>query len=203
MELKTREDWLLVAMEQLLPLVEKHGKIPDAMHIICSWPPRSIRKIIGVCYGTEWTSDGSVYITVSPVLNNPRHVLHTILHELVHAVGVKSHGKKFQAICAKVGLLNEAPTVSLADAVRSPELELLFTEMIQELGDYPHVAMTPPESKKKEDDGEEKKKPYVKLFDPDLPEYWIYMPIRVFEKYGAPVCRGASNKLMEVLKDDE
>lgn len=203
MELKTREEWLTTAFERLIPTVEKHGKVPDATHIICSWPSRSIRKVVGECYMPEWTADGSVYITISPMLRDPKQVLHALLHEMVHAIGMKGHGKKFQAVCERVGLITEGTHSSLLPSDRSPELEHRFIEILEELKDYPHVALVPVEKNKDKQDGEEKKKPYVKLFDPDLPEYWIYMPIKVFEKYGAPACRGASNKLMEVLKDED
>ena len=202
--LKTREEWLTTAYERLIPTVEKHGKVPDTVHTICSWPSGSIRKIVGECYKPEWTGDGSIYITISPMLRDPRQVLHTMLHEMVHAIGQKGHGKKFQAVCHRIGLITESSHSSLEPTDRSPELELRFTEIIQELGDYPHVQLKPPAKKTSEKGGEEKKKPYIKLFDPVVPEYWIYMPIKVYEKYGAPACQGAnSNKLMEVVKDED
>jgi len=204
MGLKTREEWLTTAYERLIPLVEKHGQLPDSTHVICSWPSSGIRKNIGQCFTPEWTSDFSIYIAISPMLKEPRHVLHTLLHEMVHAIGVNGHGKKFQKICQHVGLINESSHSSIGPEDRSPTLELTFTEILQELGEYPHIALTPPEKKVAEGQQEDKKKPYVKLFDPAVPEYWIYMPMKVFEKFGAPACRGVNgNKLMEVVKDEE
>jgi hypothetical protein len=79
-KMSSREEWLAMAYERLLPLVEKHGKVPDFTHVICSWPSKTIRKTIGECYRPEWTADGSIYLVISPMLIDPRHVLHTLTH---------------------------------------------------------------------------------------------------------------------------
>ncbi len=200
MGLMNREQWLMTAFERLVPTIEKHGKVPDSTHVLCSWPSKSIRKTIGMCYQPAWAEDGSTYITISPLLKDPRHVLHTLLHEMVHAVGLRGHGKKFKATCEKVGLVNEGSSSTLDEMLRSQELELRFTEILKELGEYKHVAMVPPE-KNKEENGEEKKKPYVKCTSQGT-GYWVYVKTSLFEKMGPPL-DPTTKQPMEVEKDGE
>jgi hypothetical protein len=118
---------------------------------------------------------------------------------MIHAIGLNGHGKKFQAVCQHAGLINEG-ACSLDANNRSPELNSQFSEIIKELGLYPHVQMKPPEKKKVEKT--EKKKTYMKFFSPDNADYWVYIRTTLVQTYGPPI-DPTSKKPMEELKDAE
>jgi hypothetical protein len=200
MAMTTREAWLFSAMEAMWPLVEKFGKIPDTCHVLCSWPPTSIRRCIGMCHHPAWTPDQSIYITISPMLIEPREVLRTLLHEMVHAVGNKGHGRRFKAVCATIGLLNEDPHVPMDDTTLRADLISVLDKLSTTLGPYPHTPMTPPEKKSS---STTKKKSKIKCISKADPEYWIEIKAALIDTVGTPLDPRDSIPMEIAVEDKE
>lgn len=133
----TREDWLNAAIEKLRPRFDATDAVPaEKIHAIVSWPFRS-RKSLGQCFGTSWTKDKTIYVTVSPLLgDDPARVLDVLLHEMVHACGIMNHGPDFKKVATRVGL-----TGNMRATDATPELRADLEILADELGPYPHTVM--------------------------------------------------------------
>jgi hypothetical protein len=134
---KTREEWLEVAVALLRPKFDDLDvEVAENIAIIVSWP-RGSKVAIGQCFDPAWTDDKATYITVSPIINDPVQVLDIVLHEMVHACGIRGHGKDFKKIATAVGL-----TSKMKATVPTEELREELVKMAEEIGPYPHIVMT-------------------------------------------------------------
>jgi len=139
-EPETREGWLNRAVEAL----REHVFIPAGEHVppvrvSVGWP-KGGRKVIGQCWKTTAAADEVSQVFISPVLHEPAEVLETLVHELVHAVDncESGHRGEFRRIAKEVGLEGKM-TATHAGA----ELLATLMEVAEELGEYPHAALTP------------------------------------------------------------
>jgi hypothetical protein len=146
MKFKTREEYLVQAVELMRPLFEsKDYKIP-ALHVTCGWPstgalsPKS--KRIGECWDSKASADGKHQIFISPWLqkNDDAGPLSTLVHEVVHAVvGLAAkHGKLFKECATAVGLEGK-----MTSTHAGAELMEIIKQWELELGEYPHAKLDP------------------------------------------------------------
>lgn len=138
MKYETREEWLTQAIIEVGPIFTKIGKpLPNKVRVACGWPSNrgtsSRNKVVGQCWHSEATEDNIPQIFISPVLYKRVEVLDCLVHELIHAMGVKGHKKDFKAIATAVGLEGKM-TATVAGA----ELKAKLEKIADKLEEYPH-----------------------------------------------------------------
>ena len=136
-----REQWLQAATEIFRPWFEKRDfSYPDKLRVACSFTGHGVKgNAIGECWATICSKDSACEIMISPVLDDPSRVLDVLLHELIHAVlGIEEgHGKVFRALATDLGL-----TGKMTATIASPDLVEDLKPIIEQLGAYPHAALT-------------------------------------------------------------
>lgn len=141
-----REQWLTEAAEKMVPLLKSRDlEVPSCIKVSCGFTGcGSRRKTLGGC----WVEDAQIYI--SPITSKPNGdngVLATLLHELVHACLPKeyNHNKEFKKAAYAVGLEGKPSATTASEGL----INGLFSDIINELGEYPHIALEIKEQKKK------------------------------------------------------
>lgn len=177
----TREQWLTQAAAQLGPWVAEVAEKPlPPLSIMVSWPHgRNTRTTIGQCFPPKWTEDGTVFIGISPVLGHPCSVLETLVHELVHAVGIMNHGSAFKKVAETIGL-----TGKMTATKAGPKLHAKLYALAGDLGAYPHTAMRNPGM----ENGEPKRPGWPQYISPVEPSYKVQIRPALIDMYGAPIC---------------
>lgn len=141
---ETREQWLERAGLMLrteLMATQLQGR---SFKVSCGFPTKNplgrTKRSIGECWPPEASTDKKNYnVFVSPSLEEPRMVLHTLLHEMCH-VAANSNGHKaedFGAIAAQVGF--KPPWKSTPE---QPWLTSRLLDMATRMGAYPHSAIS-------------------------------------------------------------
>lgn len=134
---RTREEWLLAAVEALRPLFqEKHHDLPHDCLVSCGFASTGTRSHhIGQCWSRSSSTNKRNQIFISPALHEPVEVLDTLVHELVHAVDncEHKHGKEFKKIALSLGMVGP-----MRSAGAGPELKVKLGEIATTLGPYPH-----------------------------------------------------------------
>lgn len=180
---KTREQWLMSALELCKPLFTETGsKVPDKIRVSCGFPSRNAfgarKQSIGECW-TDDASKGKVFeIFISPVLSEPLRVLDVLVHEIVHAVvGLKAgHKAPFKKVALAVGLEGKM-TATVAGA----ELKKVLEKHCKTLGAYPHDELN------KMTNG--KKKESCRLLKASCPDCgYIIRVARKWIEVGLPTC---------------
>jgi len=139
----TREEWLhLLTARYLWPLIKQHsGATPGNVRMSVGFPSgrRNANKAVGQCWYPESSSDKSFEVFVSPVLV-AYDVVHTLLHELVHASVGPGHGHKgpFKRLAVAVGLEGKMTATVPGDALAAK-----IKGWLEELPKYPHAKMLP------------------------------------------------------------
>ena len=138
--MKTREQWLLQATRALTPDFKRAGvELPD-VRVSIGWPGGRGNKqhVIGQCWMPFAVLDGKPAIFISPALDGakPERILDVLVHELVHATGLRGHRGEFSKLAAKMGLV--APwTATTASELLAERLGKLALR----LGPFPHAAV--------------------------------------------------------------
>jgi hypothetical protein len=178
MAVRTREEWLVNVAKQceamFAPLL-KQGTFAQSKkpkyRVTCGFPSKSAlarkSRRIGECWAPEASTDETVEIFISPLLDDPARVAGVLVHEMIHAYDRNVNGHKGPFVTAMKALgLEGKPT-----ATTEGELFLAnIKPVLRSVGKYPHKAMDPKAGAKKqttrmikvdcplcEDDGE----PYV------------------------------------------
>lgn len=184
-----RETWLVAAMDAMRPwFVEAGHPLPDKLQVGVSWPKSGGRQTgtaIGQCFGKSWTKDGTIHCIVSPLLgDDPVRVLDVLLHELCHAalpMEVK-HGKPFRDLAIKhFGLEGK---VTATHAEKGTPCHDKLSKLSQELGPYPHSAMTGL------GEGKKKRPPaggWVKFESVSDDTYIVRVSPKALAQWGAPL----------------
>lgn len=140
---KTREEWLVAAVDEFRQLFEQAGeKIPEKVKVSMGFPAKGgmrKRMVIGVCYKATASKDGVCQIYINPVLDTlggADGILGTLVHELVHACGKHGHGKEFRSLATAVGLEGR-----MASSIASDWLQSEFDSIILHLGEFPHAGL--------------------------------------------------------------
>jgi hypothetical protein len=175
---KTREEWLLAAVEAVRPLFqEKRHELPHDCQVSCGFASTGTRSHhIGQC----WSRSSSTYernqIFISPALHEPVEVLDTLVHELVHAVDncEHKHGKEFKKIALSLGMVGP-----MRSAGAGPELKAKLEGIAMSLGPYPHGKLKVVHQK-----AISRSRPRAKC-----PTCGFQVPmLKRFLAYGAPIC---------------
>jgi hypothetical protein len=175
---KTREDWLLAAVEQIRPIFSlKRHQIPLDCQVSCGFASTGTRSHhIGQCWSKSSTSNETNQIFISPTLGEPVEVLDTLVHELVHAVDdcQHKHGKEFKKIALSLGMVGP-----MRSAEAGPELKAKLVEIAKTLGPYPHGKLKVTHRKVIS-----RSRPRAKC-----PDCGFQVPmLKRFLAYGAPIC---------------
>jgi hypothetical protein len=139
-----REYWLQRAVAFLIDHMVRCGLARVVVRVSCGWPSRGglgqRQAVIGQCFAPQVCADGVSQIFISPRIADSIEVLGTLLHELVHAsVGVQQkHLAPFSQAARKVGLVGP-PTATVV----GPSLRPLLQQYVEQVGTYPHAAITP------------------------------------------------------------
>jgi hypothetical protein len=134
---RTREDWLLAAIELIRPLFKAKGyAVPPDCQVSCGFASTGTRSHhIGQCWSRSSSSHGRNQVFISPALGDAVEVLDTLVHELVHAVDdcQHKHGREFKKIALHIGL--EGP---MRSASAGKALQQQLVDLARKLGPYPH-----------------------------------------------------------------
>ncbi|QDF14226.1 SprT-like protease [Microbacterium phage IAmGroot] len=182
----TREEWLVAAVKALAPIFAAQGHELPAVRVSVGFAggPRKKSTVIGQCWHPSTTSDGIGQVFVSPILDDAVRVLDVLAHELVHAInhvqGHSGHGKEFAAIAKPLGL-----TGRMTATVAGPSLEAELVLIAENLGAYPHAALSA--TSESED---QPKKQGTRMLKVECPEsgYTVRMTRKWIDEYGTPVC---------------
>jgi hypothetical protein len=138
---KTREEWLEAAMVELQEHVfGPHTiKIPP-YRISVGWPGGKGKKsnVVGQCWNTSQTEDGTAAIFLSPVVKSPVEALSILVHEAIHAIDdcASGHRGAFVKMFRLVGMVGKATQSAAGD-----ELTITLQGISDRLGKYPHSAI--------------------------------------------------------------
>lgn len=187
-EFKTREEWLRAAYDIFVDRLKPHGALPKEVHILCSWPHGS-RKAIGQFMDDTWVKNQSSYIFISPTLEDRTEILHTLIHEMIHALGISGHGKVFKRIGTKLGLEGK-----MKASHAGPDLMLELLLIADKLGKYPHATIVEKPKLPKT-----AKKTIMRFMSPVDPDYVIWMTPAKAASYGPPICP-VSKELMVAVE---
>jgi hypothetical protein len=81
----TRESWLLAAIDRMARSTFPAFKQPK-WRVTCGWPKGVCggKHAIGQCWDRISSNDGTYEIFISPELDRPSEILHTLAHEMIH-----------------------------------------------------------------------------------------------------------------------
>ena len=137
-----REQWLMQAVEHIVPLFEEYGYVVPPVKVSVGFPSTGAKgRHLGQCWSTKAAIDGVNQIFIAPHLQTPFDFLDTLVHELVHAVDdcQSGHGENFKKIAKDVGLLGPMRSAS-AGALLKQRLNLIT----EQLGSFPHGRLSLP-----------------------------------------------------------
>lgn len=142
---KNREEWLDSAVALLRPLMEEHD-CPEFVDPLVSvgWAKGARGgskgfKTIGQCWNKSQSGDKErSHIFISPELELPFEVLHTLLHEMVHAsVGTScGHRGPFRKLAVAVGL-----TGKMTATIPGKDLTETLHKMLEGMDEFPHPGL--------------------------------------------------------------
>lgn len=140
---RTREGWLLAAVEVLRPRFDEVGlPLPEKVRVSVGFGGNTRAEsanVLGVCWARRASEDGVNQIFISPELNDTARILDVLLHELIHAADDCEHQHKgaFAEAATRLGLEGKM-TATVASIGLAAEMIVLA----EELGTYPHGALT-------------------------------------------------------------
>lgn len=175
---KTREEWLLAAVEEIRPIFSLKGhQIPLDCQVSCGFASTGTRSHhIGQCWSRSSSTHERNQIFISPALYEPAEVLDTLVHELVHAVDncEHKHGKEFKKMALSLGMVGP-----MRSAGAGPELKAKLEVVAQALGPDPHGKLKVVHHK-----AISRSRPRAKC-----PTCGFQVPmLKRFLAYGAPIC---------------
>lgn len=180
-----REDWLtraaMIASEQLF---KREGyTLPNKVRYSVSLPSRNAmgkkRTTIGQCWSSVCSTDGSIEIFITPMIDDMREVFATLVHEMVHAaVGNENgHNAVFKKCALSVGLEGKMTATTMTDETWNEMKPILE----KRLGEYPHARMKAVNNTRKQSTR------MVKVFCPAT-DYKVRMTRKPIDEYGVPKC---------------
>ena len=138
----TRESWLLAAIDCMAISLFPPFKRPR-WRVTCGWPKgtRGGKHAIGQCWPPTASADGTCEIFISPELDEPLEILHTLVHEMIHAIvgNECGHRGEFVKLCSKIGLVKPWTATT-----PGPELARTLAIYAWQLGPYPPRAFKRP-----------------------------------------------------------
>lgn len=204
--MKTREQWLREAVEELRPYFKEKANLeyPEKIRVSCGWPSRGgtsrSKRVLGQCWKAEAAFDGVTQIFISPYLREATRVLDVLIHELIHAaLPDAKHGPEFRQH-AKLLQLCGKPTATQA----LPELVPFLEKLAEKLGDYDNSQL---DLLAEGSDGPKKQKGrMLKAYCPANEDHKEDYIVRLTQKQveiGLPVCPCGKEMLLEEKPDTE
>ena len=139
----TREDWLVSLVDEVRPLFEAHtgAHLPARIRVACGFPSSARRSgAIGECWADASSADGHFEILISPVLDDPKIVAATLLHELCHSLpGSMNHSKTFAQHAQNMGLSPGAK--GWKSTGPGLDFDTRYGAILAALGPYPHAEL--------------------------------------------------------------
>lgn len=143
-----REQWLIQATELLEKLVlvpanEKTDRLVRAK-IAVSVGNTTHKKALGECWKRSASEDNDTnQIFITAKINDSAQVLNVLLHELIHAYDdcESGHTGAFKHLALACGLTGKMTSTKPND-----ELSETFADIVDALGDIPHVKLDPKKS---------------------------------------------------------
>lgn len=179
----TREEWLLLAVNELRPLlVASNYKAPAKIHVSVGWPSRSAlsakKQRLGECWYGETSADGCCQLFISPTIGDNLRVLDVLLHELLHTALPKAkHGPAFAKAARAVGLEGK-PTATIAGS----ELLKSLQRIVKKIGPMPHAGLSATSNRKKQSTR------MLKAIASDCCGYIVRVTQKWVDDEGCPLC---------------
>lgn len=176
----TREEWLNAATEAMAPWLKEAGmELPSKVRASVGFAKYGRPRAIGQCWSKGCTPDDTTHIFICPTLDDPKVVLGTHLHELVHAaVGTEAgHKGPFLKGVRALGLRGKATATFVEEG--SP-LEEKIIGLIETLGPYPHSPLQPKRKERPAGGG------WIKLQSIQDEDYIIRISPKAFKEHGVP-----------------
>jgi hypothetical protein len=138
---KTREAWLLNAVEKLKPIFKRQGYDVPKVQVSCGFTSSGKSKHAGECWSSLSTQAAINEIYISPKYDDAVEVMDILVHELVHAVDncKHKHGAEFKKIALAVGLEGKMRSASAGTKLKNE-----LTDIAKSLSPYPHVKINIP-----------------------------------------------------------
>lgn len=192
-----REAWLQAGVDQMS---ERFGEqfahhfgdefTETKIKASCGFPRNDRNgKVVGQCWPGGRTADGTRHVFITPLEDDPIEVLGTLLHEMIHAYDncVHQHRGVFVRACRAVGLAGK-PTATTVGA----DLKPILTEIVADLGAYPHTKMVV---------GAKVKVQSTRMLKmvcaaPKPSEFIVRMTQKWLDEYGAPLCACHEKKML-------
>ena len=131
-----RQLWLQRMTEELRTLFAERGyRVPGNVRVAVAFTSHGAKgRAIGECWADWASSDNHSEIFIKATLADPRVIVATLAHELVHAtVGLQAgHGKVFKRCAVKIGLAGK-----MTATIAGPALAAWIVDAIARVGDYP------------------------------------------------------------------
>ena len=198
MEYSTREEWLEAACNYFSPRFEAAGRpLPKKVRVSIGFPPKggmAKKKVLGVCFKSEAAEDKIVQVYINPTIKDTcseQGILSTLLHELIHAVGISGHGKDFGAIAHKIGFEGKMSSSQASEGLMED-----FKEIVEQLGDIPHSPLIPMTKETKKDGTR-----MLKCICPDVECGYNFRIVKKWAEMGLPECPACGKQLQ--LESDE
>ena len=137
-----REQWLMRAVDHILPIFERAGYSVPAVKVSVGFPSTGAKgRHLGQCWSTKSAIDGINQIFIAPHLQTPFDFLDTLVHELVHAVDdcQSGHGDNFKKIALGVGLKGPMRSAGAGELLKQD-----LIQMAESLGSFPHGRLSLP-----------------------------------------------------------
>ena len=131
-----REQWLMAAVDHLVPIFEARGYSVPAVKVSVGFPSTGGKgRHLGQCWSSKSAVDGINQIFIAPHLQTPFDFLDTLVHELVHAVDdcASGHGEIFKKIAIDVGLKGPMRSAGAGDWLKQDLIRI-----VDKLGAFPH-----------------------------------------------------------------
>lgn len=140
-----RETWYYDALKFLRPLFTERGYTMPPIRIGCGWTFGNHRTRLGECWSEKMSTDKTHEIFISPVCDDPKEILDTLVHEICHTiVGTDAkHRKPFIEVAKTIGLVGPWPSCQAGH-----DLSAFLEQVATKLGPYPHARLTLPDKKK-------------------------------------------------------
>ena len=137
-----REQWLMQAVDHLVPLFERAGYSIPAVKVSVGFPSTGSKgRHLGQCWSTKSAEDGINQIFIAPHLPTSFDFLDTLVHELVHAVDdcQSGHGDNFKKIALDVGLKGPMRSAGAGEWLKQDLIRIA-----EKLGGFPHGRLSLP-----------------------------------------------------------
>ena len=137
-----REQWLMAAVDYLVPIFEARGYLVPAVKVSVGFPSTGGKgRHLGQCWSSKAAEDGLNQIFIAPHLKTPLDFLDTLVHELVHAVDncESGHGEGFKKIALDVGLKGPMRSAGAGDHLKQDLIRIT-----EKLGVFPHGRLSLP-----------------------------------------------------------